>query len=586
MTIPSAFDEEVRKRIQAWLDGPYDEKTKEEIRALLAKDPNALADAFYSSLEFGTGGMRGIMGVGTNRINQYTIRFATQGVANYILKQKKDAVVLIGFDSRNGSRFFAEETARVFAGNGIRVLLLKELRPTPFISFAVRNKKCICGVMVTASHNPAQYNGYKVYWDDGAQVVPPHDTGIMQEVQKTQDLSFVKMADLKSPLIQIVDEKLDQEYVDAIRPLQFFPEQNKTKGSTLKICYTSLHGTGITLAPKALNDWGFNSLTLVDEQCKPDGNFPTVKFPNPEFKEALQMGMDKMQQSGCDILIANDPDADRTGLVISHQGKPFILTGNEVASLCINFICETLKARNQVPPRAAFVTTIVSTELMKTIAAAHKIACFEVLTGFKYIAEKIREWESSKDGYQFLFGAEESYGYLLGTKVRDKDAIIASCFFSEMALDAKLKGETLVDRLYKLYATYGIFREKQYSVTFTSGKQEREEIALVMGNLRKTPPKMIAGEKVTVIEDYLKGEKVDLNSAKKERLNLPKSDVLLFRLNDESKLVIRPSGTEPKIKLYCGVRLKSFPSVDQGIKTCEEKLDSLIKSFKQEAKLN
>ncbi len=568
-------------KIQAWLEGPYDEKTKEEIRSLLKNNPKKLDDAFFADLEFGTGGLRGLMGVGTNRFNVYTVRQTTQGLANYLLKQKAPHRVVIGYDSRHNSRLFAEETARVLAGNGISVLLLKELRPTPYVSFAVRAKKCLCGIMITASHNPAEYNGYKVFWSDGAQVVPPHDTGIMNEVKSVKDIRQVKLSELNSKLIETVDEGLDQDYLDAIRPLEFFPEQNRTHGKKLKICYTPLHGTGQTIVPKALIDWGFSSIAYVEEQIKPDGSFPTVKFPNPEFKETLTLGIALLKKSGGDILIANDPDADRTGLVVTHKGEPVILNGNEIGALCTHFICETLKKQHKLPKNGAFVTTIVSTELIKAIASTYGSLCIEVLTGFKYIGEKIHEWEQSPNSPQFLFGAEESYGYLLGTVSRDKDAMISSCLISEMALDAKLQNLTLVDRLHALYKQYGLFRERQYSADFASGKEEMKQVETIMGNLRKNPPEQIAGQNVILVEDYLTRTRKDLITQKEDSLTLPKSNVLLFRLADESKLILRPSGTEPKIKLYCSVRLKKFSSIEEGITTCEKQLDTLIASFKQ-----
>ena len=307
MTNPAASDSGTKKRIEEWLSGAYDEKTKETIRSLQKNDPKALEDAFYTNLGFGTGGIRALMGVGSNRLNQYTIRMITQGLANYIRNQKGPYRVIIGYDSRHNSRLFAEETARVLAGNDIPVLLLKELRPTPYVSFAVRQKKCLCGVMITASHNPAEYNGYKVFWKDGAQVVAPHDTGIMDEVSHVTKLEDVKIDELNSPQIKMVGEALDRDYLNAIRPLQFFPEQNKAEGSKLSICYTSLHGTGITLVPKALDDWGFTSISYVEQQIKPDGNFPTVKFPNPEFKETLELGIALLQKKKGDIMVANDP---------------------------------------------------------------------------------------------------------------------------------------------------------------------------------------------------------------------------------------------------------------------------------------
>ncbi len=579
---PKDFSPELVASIQEWLDGPYDAQTKEEIRTLLQKNPSLLKEAFCGRLAFGTGGMRELMGVGTARINVYTIRTATQGLAQYILKQKKtNPRVVIGFDSRHNSQLFAEETARVLAGNGIHVLLMQELRPTPFISFAVRHLKCSAGVMITASHNPAGYNGYKVYWDDGGQVISPHDVGIIQEVDRVAKPEDVKLAELSSSSIEKVPLALDQSYLQAIRPLAFFPEQNKKEGAKLSISYTNLHGTGITLAPKALADWGFTQIALVQEQMKPDGDFPTVKFPNPEYPEALEMGIRLLEKTQGDLLIANDPDADRVGVVVRHAGKSVILTGNEIGSLCVHFISLTLKK----PPKPAFITTIVSSDLMKTIAQNYGIPCFEVLTGFKYIAAKIHEWETSKEGYQFLFGAEESYGYLLGTVARDKDAILASCLIAEMALNAKLQGKTLLDQLFALYQTYGVFRENQYSHTFTSGAQAREEIANMMETLRKKPPQAIGGKKVVLIEDYSQRERRNITTNTKEKLTLPQSDVLLFRLEDASKIVIRPSGTEPKIKLYAGVHIKSFPSVAEGITIAEHSLDSLIQSFKQETHL-
>lgn len=579
------LSKEVEERVREWLEGPYDEETKQEIRALQKSNPKELTDAFYTLLSFGTGGMRGIMGVGTARLNQYTVQWATQGLCNYILKQKgKGAGVFIGYDSRHHSREFAEVVARVCAGNGIRAYLLDELRPTPFVSFAVREKKCIAGVMITASHNPAEYNGYKVFWKDGGQVVPPHDTGIMQGVDAVK-MNQVKMAPLDSPLIENVDEKLDQVYLGAIRPLQFFPEQDKKAGSQLKICYTPLHGTGITLAPKALCDWGFSTLFLVEEQAKPDGNFPTVKFPNPEFKEALQRGIDLLQKKEGDILIANDPDADRMGLVVMHGREPVILTGNEIASLAVHFICEKLKKGNKIPKKGAVVTTIVSTEMIKAIATSYGVECVEVLTGFKYIGEKIHEWEEGKDPHQFLFGAEESYGFLLGTVARDKDAIVTSCFLAELALDAKLQGRTLVDHLNALYNQYGIFREKQFSATFPVGKEGLQQIEKLMARLRENPPSSVGGQKIVAIEDYSKGERKECASGKTEKLTLPVSDVLLYRLSDRSKLVIRPSGTEPKIKIYAAVHLKTFPSLEAGFALCDKALDQLISALKNQLKL-
>lgn len=579
---------DVQKRVQAWLKGPYDQKTKDEIEQLIDKDPQGLIDAFYCDLDFGTGGMRGLMGVGTNRLNIYTIRHATQGLANYILKKGKDykeARVLIGYDSRHHSKEFAEETARTLAGNGIHVLLLKELRPTPFISFATRYKKCQAGVMITASHNPAVYNGYKVYWSDGAQVVPPHDTGIISEVEAIKDPSAIKLAPLDHPLISLVNGEIDDAYIAAIRPLQMRSAADKKNGAQLSIAYTSLHGTGITLAPRALKDWGFPNIHYVEQQIKPDGDFPTVKFPNPEYKEALQLGIDLLTKDKCDILLANDPDADRLGMVALHHGKPVILTGNQIASICVEFLCRHLQEAGQLKPTSAFITTIVSTELIGTIARAWKASCFEVLTGFKYIGELIHVWETDNNPYTFIFGAEESYGYLFGSHVaRDKDAIISSCMLSEIGLFAKTQGKTFVDLLEEIYKKYGVFREEQKSLSFPPGKEGLDKMHKIMEDLHKNIPKTFCGKQVVVVEDYLAGKRHLIKENKMEPLTLPKSDVLLFRLEDGSRLVIRPSGTEPKIKLYGSVRKEKPDNLPAAIADCDKRVNALLEDAAGEMK--
>jgi|SRR5579862_328360 len=579
MSVPKSFPSDIHHRIDQWLAGPYDEETKAEIRRLLEKDPKALIDAFYTDLAFGTGGMRGLMGVGTNRLNIYTIQMATQGLANYLLKQKKNSPhlsVVIGFDSRHHSQEFAWQAARVLAGNHITVYLLTELRPTPFISFACRAKKADAAIMITASHNPKEYNGYKVYWSDGAQVVHPHDSGIVAEANQIKDIQQIQLGAKNSPLIMTLIDELDQPYLDAIRPLQHFPKDNREKGLTLKIVYTPLHGTGITMTPHALADWGFTSMEKVKQQSAPDGDFPTVPFPNPEYKQALQLGTDLLMQTQSDILLANDPDADRMGVVAMHHGKPVILNGNEVASICTEFLCKVLSEQNKLPKDGAFVTTIVSTELIQEIATAYHTACFEVLTGFKFIGEKIHNWETSKPSYQFIFGAEESYGYLIGTHARDKDAIVCSCLLAEIALHAKLKGKTLVDLLNEIYKKYGVFREKQASVNFHPIKEEMEKMQTIMVHLRQHPPREIAGSSVLTIEDYERGVRWHPDSSKTEILSLPQSDVLLFRLADKSRIVIRPSGTEPKIKIYASARKPPSPAVDSSIAECDARLDALL----------
>lgn len=553
----------IKARIDAYLQGPFDEKSKQEVRELLQKKPEALVDAFFSDLSFGTGGLRGLMGIGTNRMNIYTVAQATQGLASYIQKKgNPKAGVVIGYDSRHHSREFAQETARVLAGNGIRAFLLPEIRPTPFVSFATRAKKAQAGIMITASHNPKEYNGYKVYWSDGGQVVPPHDKGIMAEVEAVKEIR-------RSDHFEILDKTLDSAYLDAITQLRHFDEK-----SDLKIAYTSLHGVGITLMPEALKRWGFSNLALVEKQIQPDGDFPTVKFPNPEYAETLSLGIATMEKSGADILLATDPDADRLAVAVRHHGKSVILNGNEIAALCTHFLCSTLQKKNQLPDNGAVVTTIVTTELLKEIARFFHVACFEVLTGFKYIGEKIHLWETSAQKFSFLFGAEESYGYLLGTHSRDKDSIVSGCFVAEIASQLKKKGQTLIDYLHTIYQQFGLFRERQLSIDFSPGQAGTEEIKAMMHRFRHNPPKNISGQAVVSCEDFLKSTSE----------NLPRSDVLLFRLSDKSKIIIRPSGTEPKVKIYASVRQEKFESVDQAITACDAKLSTLLDVLRTELK--
>lgn len=571
-----SIDPQIAQRIRAWSQPPYDAQTRAEIQMLLTQDPQQLIDAFFADLSFGTGGLRALMGVGTHRMNRYTVQFATQGLANHLRRKSQGPLkVLIGFDSRHHSQTFAEETARVLAGNKIHVYFLPELRPTPYVSFACRYKQCNAAVMITASHNPKEYNGYKVYGADGAQIVSPDDMDIVKEAAQIRSPTQVYLASLEDPLIKHVDLKTcDQAYIDAIAPLQHFPKQNQQEGSALAISYTPLHGTGITMIPAALKSWGFTKVHLVESQMRPDGDFPTTPFPNPEYAQALEQGLQTMKKTRSSLLLASDPDADRLGVVTLYQDHPFIFDGNQVAALCVDYLAETLKSNSQ----GAFVTTIVSSELIKMIAETHGFQCIEVLTGFKYIGEKIREWESSST--TFIFGAEESYGYLLGTVSRDKDAIITSCLLAEMALQAKRAGETLVDRLYRLYQKYGLYREKQASLPFSTGKSGMEEMAHFMNRLRTALPQKLCGQNIVEVSDYLKGMAITpLSNTPPRPLNLPLSDVLSFRLADQTRLVVRPSGTEPKIKIYASMRLKNFKTVDEGIALCDKALTEILKTW-------
>jgi len=560
------FDSETKKNLSNWLEGDYDQKTKDEINRLIKENPQEIIDSFYRHLEFGTAGLRGIMGVGTNRMNRYTVASATQGLANYLKKAAdKPHTVFIGYDSRHHSREFAEEAAKVLAGNGIEVYLPKDIRPTPLVSFGVRHLNCSAGIMITASHNLPQYNGYKVYWNDGGQVLPPHDVGIIDEANKITDLSQIQWGDLNSELI--TEAEVDEAYLRAISSLQLHPEQNKKSGSDLKIVYTSLHGTGITLIGEAMKGWGFPEPILVEKQVIPDGDFPTAPSPNPEERHALDLGIQLMESQNADLVIANDPDADRVGIAVNHQGESLLLNGNQVAAILMEHVLESGK----VPDNAAFIKTVVTTELMQAIADSYQKPLVNVLPGFKYIAKQIREWEAAKS-LQFVFGGEESYGYLLGTNTRDKDAIIISCLIAEAALNAKLQGKTLIEKLHDLYEKHGVFIERLKPIKFEDSKAGKEAMKKGMESLRNNPLKEINGIPVAIFEDYLTGLK-----------GFSKANILTFWLEDGSKIMIRPSGTEPKVKIYCGTQEKKSTSIDLAIKDAENKcvtlLDAVSRAF-------
>lgn len=543
---------EIQDRVDQWLNGPIDPQTKQDIQSLSEEE---LQDAFGTNLTFGTGGMRGIMGPGPNRMNLYTVQMATQGLANYLKANEAEPSVFISYDPRHNSHAFAHEAARVLAGNGIRAHITQDIRPTPYVSFGLRELDCTAGIMITASHNPKEYNGYKVYWSDGGQVVSPHDTGIVSEVSKIQDFDAIKLSPEKSPLIEMVSPEFDLEYLDALKKLQLDPKEDQKVGDQLKITYSPLHGTGGTLLPRALISWGFSNLNIVDHQVVPDGDFPTVKKPNPEEPDALAMGIKQLQDTLSDLFIATDPDADRMAVVVLHRDKPHILTGNQIAVLLLEYICRAV----DLPKNGAVVTTIVSTDLISVIAKSHNLTCFEVLTGFKYIGELIHKWEKDHS-HTFLFGAEESYGYLMGTHSRDKDAMIAACLIAEVALLMKVEGRTLIDLLDEIYKKHGLYYEGQKVLEFAPGQKGMKEMQDIMDSLRKNSPK-----DATTIEDY------------KEGLNgLPPSNVLLYRFPDKSKIVIRPSGTEPKLKIYGAVYEPSYTTLSEGMATCEQKLEKLF----------
>ena len=538
---------EPQETANKWLNDQYDEETKKEIRRLMAEDPKELNESFYRSLEFGTGGMRGIMGVGPNRMNKYTIASATQGLANYLRKNYGDIELkaVVSHDSRNNSRFFAEVTAQVMAANGIHCYLFEDLRPTPELSFAVRQLHCHAGVMVTASHNPKEYNGYKVYWSDGGQVVPPHDKGIIQEVNAVTSLDQIRWEG-NPEKIETVGKEVDEVYLQKIAALSVNPEAIR-RHHDMKIVYTPLHGTGITMVPEALRRFGFTNVTVLESQKTPDGNFPTVVSPNPEEKSAMELAIRKADEIQADLVLATDPDADRVGIAVRNDnGEMELFNGNMTGSLLVYHLLSQWHQNNKLTGKEFVVKTIVTTELIKVIAESFKVECYDVLTGFKYIAEKIE----NEKGKTFITGGEESYGYLVGDFVRDKDAVSACCMIAELAACLADENKTLYSQLKELYLKYGFYKEDLLSLT-KKGQSGSAEIQQMMTGFRTSPPATINGSEVTKVIDYKAStctEKSGVTS-----IDLPKSDVLQFFTADGTKITVRPSGTEPKIKFYFGV---------------------------------
>lgn len=571
----------IQKTIDIWLNEGYDQNTKDEIRKLEKENPQELVEAFYRTLEFGTGGLRGIMGVGTNRMNKYTVGCATQGLANYLLKCFKDekVSVVISHDSRLHSREFAEISADILSANKIKVYLFEDLRPTPELSFAVRQLKCNAGIMITASHNPKEYNGYKVYWQDGGQLVPPHDKNVITEVNKITSIDQVKWTGNKN-LIQSIGEKIDSIYLKHISKLSINPTSIK-KAKDLKIVYTPLHGTGITMVPKALSMYGFENVVLVDEQAIPDGNFPTVKSPNPEEKTALELALKKAEEVQADLILATDPDADRVGIAIRNlDGKMILLNGNQTGTLLIHYMLSQYQRKKILTDKQFIVKTIVTTDLIDRMAMDFNIECENVLTGFKYIAEAILKHEGKK---QFIVGGEESYGYLIGDFVRDKDSVSACCMIAEMAAyyRSKAKPKLLIEVLHDIYRQYGFFKEDLLSVT-KKGKAGVEEIQQMMLDFRSNPPKELGGQPVVMMKDYAVSKSFDFVNNTNSIIDLPTSNVLQFFTADGCKVTVRPSGTEPKIKFYFSVvnNIKKRANIVEE----EAKLVAKIEQLKKEMK--
>lgn len=542
------IDKNAAINAEKWLNTSIDEQAKQEIISLRENNVSEFNDAFYRTLEFGTGGLRGIMGIGTNRMNKYIVAMTTQGFSNYIAENNpgKQIKTVISYDSRNNSREFAKITARVMAANGFKVYLFEDIRPTPELSFAVRELKADAGVMLTASHNPKEYNGYKAYWNDGAQLTSPHDELVIEKVNAITDLSQVKMQD-DDKNITIIGEDMDKIYLEKIKSISINSQCIK-KQKDLKIVYTPLHGTGISLVPKALKSYGFENVICVKEQSIPDGNFPTCVSPNPEEPAALEMGIKLAKEIDADMLLATDPDADREAIAVKdNKGEWIILNGNQTASLLTYYLLSANKNANALKGNEYIIKTVVTTDLINRIAEDFSVEYFDVLTGFKHIASKIREHEGKK---RYIGGGEESFGYLIGDFVRDKDAVSACCILAEMVACLKEEGTNLYDFLLQLYTKYGFFQEKQVSIT-RKGKTGAEEIQKMMMDFRNNPPKQLDNDEVVEIIDYLDTEKTQL----------PKSNVLQYLLKSGSKVSVRPSGTEPKIKFYFSIVI---PMKDKG----------------------
>jgi phosphoglucomutase len=568
------MEQQILDRVQKWLDGNYDEATKSAILEMKAKQPNELADAFYKNLEFGTGGLRGIMGVGTNRINKYTIGMATQGFANYLLKcfAGEQVRVAIAHDSRNNSRLFAEITANVMGANGIQVFLFEALRPTPELSFTIRHLKCHGGVVCTASHNPREYNGYKAYFNDGGQLVPPHDKNVITEVEKIELVDDVKWNGGEAN-IHIVGEEMDKAYINMVKSLSVYPDVI-ARQHDLKIVYTPIHGTGFKIVPDVLKSFGFTQVEVVDEQMIPDGNFPTVIYPNPEESEAMSLGLKKAAAIDADILLGTDPDADRVGIgVKDNHGNWVLLNGNQTAVLAFNYLIEARKKKGIAKENDMVVKTIVTTDLIDLIASKSGVKCYSVLTGFKWIAELIKSKEEHEN---YIIGGEESYGLMIGNQLRDKDAVSAVALLCEMAAYEKDAGKSLFTKLLELYVQYGLFREHLISIT-KKGRDGQEQIAAMMEQYRSTPPKELAGIPVVGLYDYDKQEAKDLSNGQICTIDLPKSNVLQFVLADGSKISARPSGTEPKIKFYFSVqgKLNHVGEFDQAYAVLGSKIEQI-----------
>ncbi|QLE02156.1 phospho-sugar mutase [Galbibacter sp. BG1] len=567
--------DKILKNAEAWLTDFFDLHTKKEVQELIDNNPEELNERFYKNLEFGTGGMRGTMGVGTNRINKYTLGKNTQGLSNYLKKSFPDEElkVVIAYDCRHNSDTLAKVVADVFAANGIKVFLFSELRPTPELSFAVRHLDCQCGIVLTASHNPPEYNGYKVYWKDGGQIVPPQDHEIIKEIESLsfEDINF--KAD--ETHIKYIDKDVDEAFIEASVENGSFGANGKNDFS---IVFTSLHGTSITVLPEVLKRAGYSNVHIVEEQAKPDGDFPTVKSPNPEEPEALAMALKKADEINADMVIGTDPDSDRMGIAVrNNDGDMELLNGNQTMILMTRFLLEKWKKEDRINGNQFIASTIVSTPMMKALAKSYHVGYKEALTGFKWIAKMIKDFPMQ----EFIGGGEESFGYMVGDFVRDKDAVTSSLLACEIAADAKSKGSSFYKDLLKCYEEFGLYREKLISLT-KKGISGADEIKQMMIDLRENPIKSIDGSKVNYLEDYLSSTRINLITGDKEDIDIPSSNVLIYYTEDGTKIAARPSGTEPKIKFYFSVKgeLDSVSNYSDAAAKLDQKIDRIVSELK------
>lgn len=570
----------VVEKAKNWLTDSFDADTRKEVEILLKEgNEKALTEAFYKDLEFGTGGLRGLMGTGTNRMNIYTVGMATQGLANYMKINFKDIEtpkVAIAHDCRNNSRLFAKTVANIFSANGFYVFLFESLRPTPELSFAIRAFKCQGGVVITASHNPKEYNGFKAYWNDGAQLIAPHDTKVIDEVRKITDPSQVQFKPVKEN-IEMIGEEFDEIYLEQLKSLSLSPE-SVNRNKDMKIVFTPIHGTGVDLVPKVLKKYGFTNIINVPEQDITDGNFPTVKSPNPENADALEMALSKAEEMNAELVMATDPDADRVGIAVrDRDGKFLLLNGNQTGAILIYYLIRRWKELGKLKDEEYIVKTIVTSDLLTDIAEKYGVEHFDVLTGFKFIADIIKQNEGKK---HFIGGGEESYGYLAGEFVRDKDAVMACALIAEAAAWAKDQDKTLYELLIDIYVEFGFYKEKLMNLE-KHGKEGAEEILKIMHDLRENPPTEINGSKVTFVKDYKKSISLNMENNKSEKIELPSSNVLQFVLKDGTKITVRPSGTEPKIKFYVSSKgeLLSAADFEQMNKELDNKLEKILKFF-------